>query len=312
MALDLRPILVDEFASITVTYNPDLTLLESQLSALCQVQCAIVVDNASEIDDRVRLRELIARFPNAELIENDHNLGLGAGINQGLNRACELHMRAVLLLDQDSGFSYETPIALLKALNDVQAQTRSLCCVGPVLVDRTAGLSHGFHHVAHGWRWSRAYPSPDQPPFAVANLNGSGTTMSLELVNRLGDMDSELFIDHIDTEWSFRVMSGGFGLYGIPWVFFDHRMGERGRRVWIFGWRVWPDRSPLRHYYLYRNTICLLRRDYVWRIWKVWALLKMMLTLCIVTLNGPRRAEQWRMIGKGVVDGLRKRKHEGC
>jgi rhamnosyltransferase len=308
MTADLRPVRVDELASVTVTFNPDLALLERQLNALRDVGRIILVDNASDPTVRDALRLLAAGVDRVELIENSVNMGLAAALNAGMvrARAPDMHCRAVLLLDQDSSFMVDTPSGLVAALNQVQANTGTLCCVGPVLLDPGTGLAHGFHYVEKGWRWSRAYPTPDAPPFPLANLNGSGTTMMLELIEKIGDLDAAMFIDHVDTEWSFRVISRGYGLFGIPWLSFDHRMGERGRRIWLFGWRVWPERSPLRHYYLYRNTIWLLRRSYVPLVWKTWAIVKMMLTSLIVLTSDPRRGAQFGMIWKGMKSGMQK------
>jgi rhamnosyltransferase len=308
MTLDLRPLRVDELASVTVTFNPDIALLERQLQSLRDVGWIIVVDNASEPAARDAVRRVTRAADRVVLIENEQNIGLAAALNAGIAHAqcLEAPCRAVLLLDQDSGFSVDTPAGLVAALNQVQATVGALCCVGPVLVDPGTGLAHGFHYVQRGWQWSRAYPGPDAPPFALANLNGSGTTMMLELVERIGDLDAAMFIDHVDTEWSFRVTSRGYGLFGIPWLSFDHRMGERGRRLWLFGWRVWPERSPLRHFYLYRNTIWLLRRAYVPLVWKAWAVVKMMLTSLVVLSSDPRRSAQWHMIWKGIKSGMRR------
>jgi rhamnosyltransferase len=308
MLADPRPARVDELASITVTFNPDLSILKRQLSALQEVGRIILVDNASEPAILRDVRDLVSKFTGVELIENSSNEGLAAALNSGVARASSFQgrYRAVLLLDQDSVFTADVPGRLLSALNQVQAETGTLCCVGPVLVDPDTKLAHGFHYIENGWLWSRAYPAADAPPFELANLNGSGTTMSLEMVERIGEFDAAMFIDHVDTEWSFRVASRKFGLFGIPWISFYHRMGESGRRIWLFGWRVWPERSPLRHFYLYRNTIWLLRREYVPAIWKAWAVVKMVLTLFIVTISDRRRSKQLGMIWKGVMDGVRK------
>jgi len=306
MPTDRRPVGVNELASVTVTFNPDLALLERQLLALRDVGRIIVVDNASTPAARDAVRELVGRVERVELIENDDNIGLAAALNVGIGRArsMETPCRAVLLLDQDSAFPVEAPAGLVDALNQVQAMTGTLCCVGPVLLDPGTGLAHGFHYIEHAWRWSRAYPGPDAAPFPLANLNGSGTTMMLELVDRIGDLDGAMFIDHVDTEWSFRVTSHAYRLFGIPWLSFDHRMGERGRRIWLFGWRVWPERSPLRHFYLYRNTVWLLRRGYVPVVWKAWAIVKMMLTALVVMASDSRRSEQLAMIWKGLKTGM--------
>lgn len=306
MRSDIRRIELHELVSITVTYNPDPILLENQLMALRHLGRAIVVDNGSAPEALVWMMSLMNRLPWAFVVKSETNLGLAAGLNLGITTARSLGTcYAVLLLDQDSTFSDDAPARLLESLNELQAATGTLCCVGPALYDPIAKMDHGFHYVSHGWRWSRAYPSADCAQIAVSNLNGSGTMQTLELVEKVGDLDSLMFIDHVDTEWSFRVTSRGFHLFGIPSVRFEHRMGETGRRVWIGGWRVWPERSPQRHYYLFKNTVRLLRRDYVPLVWKLWAVAKLMLTAAFTMVIDRRRAAQLRMMFTGIREGMR-------
>jgi len=98
--------------------------------------------------------------------------------------------------------------------------------VGPLLIDIKTGLSHGFHQ-ATSWRWQRAYPKAgSSEPVSCTNLNGSGTLMRIELFELLGGLEESLFIDHIDTEWSFRVLAHGYTLWGIPGAILQHRMGD--------------------------------------------------------------------------------------
>ena len=119
----------------------------------------------------------------------------------------------------------------------------------------------------------------------------------------IGGLDAGLFIDHIDTDWSFRVLAHGRRLFGIPSARLIHRMGRGSRRVWLLGWRVWPERSPQRHRTLFRNTILLLRRPHVPFVWKFWALVKLPLTLLLTLLYGPQRIPQLTAMLRGVRDG---------
>lgn len=61
-------------ATVTVTFHPDLSMLEIQLSRLPTDALRIVVDNASPEPLRARLRTLVAEY-GVTLIENAANLG---------------------------------------------------------------------------------------------------------------------------------------------------------------------------------------------------------------------------------------------
>lgn len=129
--------------------------------------------------------------------------------------------------------------------------------------------------------------------------------MSVKLSTELGGFDETLFIDHVDTEWSFRVKHAGYELIGIPSIRFMHRMGERSLRFWLLGWRLWPYRSPLRHFYLFRNATRLLKRGYVPLTWKVWAIVKLTATALVHLVVDRERGPQLRAMMRGVGCGLK-------
>jgi rhamnosyltransferase len=294
-----------DIVAITVTFHPDMLTLRKQLSALPSECLKIFVDNASPEADKLCLRELIKEVPNTYLLENSSNVGLAAALNQGVKYAGSLNTqpRWCLLLDQDSEPQPNCVSALLEGFNLLVQRGERVGCVGPVLIDVKTGLSHGFHQ-AYRWMWRRVYPvNGSADPVRCTNLNGSGSLISLDLFNHLGGLDESLFIDHVDTEWSFRVLASGHTLWGIPNVIFQHRMGEDSIRYWLFGWRVWPSRSPARHRYLFRNTLWLMRRDYVPFVWKFWAAVKLAMTASMHGLLDSRRADQVKSMLQGIREG---------
>lgn len=298
-------------ATITVTYQPDLEVLHRQLQQLPVNAVKIIVDNGTQADVRDKLEELVASVHMAELVVNRDNVGLAAGLNIGLRAvSATAGVTHVLLLDQDTEPGYGQAEKLYAAYFQLMARTDKLGCIGPNLVDPATGLSHGFHRMWMGM-WKRVFPARNsQVPVACDNLNGSGTLMALALVDELGGLDEGLFIDHVDTEWIFRVKAAEYGVFGIPNVHFQHRMGERSLRIWLFGWRVWPYRSPQRHYYLFRNTLRLMRRGYVPLVWKIWAAAKMLLTAVAYFLADQDRRAQWQSMVKGARDGLDRTRRE--
>ena len=289
-------------ATVTVTFNPDIDLLRIQLDTLPCASLKRVVDNASRPGVLRDIENLVSRIPNAQLLRNDKNLGLAAAVNRGVRavRDAASTARFVLLLDQDSEPAPGSVAALVAGFDALQARGEHVGCVGPTLLDVATGLPHGFHQCTR-WRWKRVYPaSGDTTPVPCANLNGSGTLVPVGLFLDLGGLEDDLFIDHVDTEWAFRVQARGYRLFGIPQAVFRHRMGETSRRIWLFGWRVWPVRSPRRHYFLYRNAVILMRREYVPRVWKVWAVAKLVMTTCVTLMTGPQRLAQMRSMLSGL------------
>lgn len=295
--------------SVTVTYHPDLGVLDAQLRALPESTVKIIVDNASPPDTLCELQELQQRLPGVHLLRNDGNAGLAAALDQGVRALAARSPPSthVLLLDQDSEPHPGSVERLQHAWRQLQDRGAGPVAVGPQLLDPDTGLMHGFHCM-RGWRWSRVFPRPGDAAPSVTNLNGSGTLMRIDDYVALGGLERELFIDHVDTEWAFRMLAAGCTLWGVPDAVFTHRMGERGLRVWLLGWRIWPARSPARHRYLFRNTLWLMRRDYVPRTWKFWAAVKLLLTLVVHAVFDPRRGEQVHAMAQGLRDGVRRRR----
>ena len=304
----LQPPEPAQVATITVTFNPDVGLLRAQLRALPPESHKRVVDNASEPGILRQIETLVAEIPGAILLRNEQNLGLAAAINRGVRavHASTPDTRFALLLDQDSEPEPGSIAALVEGFEGLQAEGLRVGCVGPTLVDVSTGLQHGFHQMTR-WRWTRAYPAPGAlQPVPCANLNGSGTLVPIDLFLELGGLEDALFIDHVDTEWAFRVQAHGYALYGIPAAVFRHRMGESSRRLWLFGWHVWPLRSPRRHFFLYRNAIRLMQRNYVPSLWKRWAVVKLCTTFVVQIFFGRERLAQTKAMWRGAKEG----KHE--
>jgi len=301
-----KPFNAAQLASVTVTYNPDCEMLRAQLRALPEASLKIVVDNASAQPRLSEIETLVARTANAVLVCNSENLGLAAATNQGVREAGEraAQTRLVLLLDQDTEPMPGSIEALVAGFERLSASGGRVGGVGPILRDAATGLTHGFHRHTR-WRWTRTYPTEGAiAPVPCASLNGSGTLVPVDVFLDLGGLDESLFIDHVDTEWSFRLLAAGYGLWGIPQAVFTHRMGQASLRFWWFGWRLWPSRAPRRHYFLFRNAVRLMKRPYVPTVWKAWAAVKLALTACVHGLIDGRRSEQVGSMWAGIRDGL--------
>lgn len=293
-------------ATVTVTFNPDIRILETQLAQLPADVLRVVVDNASDAQTRLHVQQL-CESSGAVFVGNVENLGLATGLNIGVRTALSHapDTAYLLLLDQDTEPGPDGVQGLVHAYERLLALGQPPGCAGPRMVDVSTGLQHGFHRIK-GWRWVREFPPATRlDPVRLANLNGSGTLVPIAIYRELGGFDDALFIDHVDTDWSFRVLNAGHALYGLPQVAFQHRMGEASVRFWLLGWRVWPSRSPRRHYFLFRNALILMRTDYVPSVWKFWAVVKLLLTAAVHAVSDPARVDQWRQMMRGTRDGLR-------
>jgi len=291
--------------SVTVCYCPDVDLLRSQLVVFDPAMTKILIDNTGE--GREDLEMLKSDVMNLQIIVNNDNVGLAAALNQGVHYISEFYPDAqfAFLLDQDSVPASDCLYELRKQYDFLETRGERVGAVGPYVQDRMTGYFHGFHQMTR-LRWRRVFPTPGGgEPIPCVNLNGSGVMMRIDLFLEMGGLDETLFIDHVDTEWAFRLVSRGYSLWGAPSAVMQHQMGQNSMPFWLFGWKVWPMRSPERHRFLFRNAVVLMKRNYVPLLWKTWAVAKLLITLVVHGLFDKQRGQQARAMVNGVIEGLR-------
>ncbi|MGL9750644.1 MAG: hypothetical protein ACR5LC_03620 [Symbiopectobacterium sp.] len=88
----------------------------------------------------------------------------------------------------------------------------------------------------------------------------SGCLIRMEILDRVGIMKEELFIDYIDIKWFLRAKSLGYEIFISPYAKMAHSIGDR--RTSIMGRSV-SVHNPIRRYYLTRNSFYLMRLSYV-------------------------------------------------
>ena len=123
-------------------------------------------------------------------------------------------------------------------------------------------------------------------------------------------MDDRLFIDHVDTEWFLRAKSMGFQAIGACHAIMTHNLGETRKRFWLFRWRAIPKHAPFRYYYIFRNSMLLLRRGYVDQGWRRCELLRLLKLFFVFGMFMAPRIKHVKMMMFGIRDGLRGR--YGC
>ena len=247
--------------AVVVAYDPDPAALGGLLSALGpQVGHTIVVDNS----DVERTRAAIgaaAGAAGAELLRIGHNSGIAHAQNAGAARAIELGAKYVLLSDDDSRPAPDMVARLLAAISAKDGATDAasrVAAVGPLVYDdREPGSVLVFRDTTFGP--GRAAIVPGEPRVVpVAFLVASGCLIDVDAWRAVGPMREDLFIDHVDLEWGVRARRAGWSLLAIGDALLEHRLGDAVLRPWFLGRRRVHVHSPVRNYYLARNTLLLV------------------------------------------------------
>lgn len=285
-------------AAIVVTFNPSQDkLLNLVEKSAAQLGWVLVIDNGSRQD----LSEWLCKAPdNVELILLGANLGIARAQNLGIERARELGADYVVLFDQDSDPEPETLPCLVSAIEKLESEGKKVACVGPRYVDKRQNNPTPFIRV-EGLKLVRTSCGKSTDVVPVDHLIASGSVIPITTLDVVGDMKEELFIDYVDLEWCERAMHRGYQTYGVCAAKMEHALGDEPIK---FLGTAYPARSPLRHYYMFRNAFWMYRQSYVRWNWKVVDGLRLLRKYVFYTLFAkPQHVHFW-MMTKGMWHGL--------
>lgn len=277
--------------AIIVTYNPDSIRLNALLNSLQgQVDAIVIVDNGStaNVASMIVSKHLLS----VQLIELGANLGIAAAHNCGISFAREQGYRNIIIFDHDSVAHPGMVRTLLAAAESKISKGEQVAAIGPNLIDERLGKGTHFEN----GRWGE----PKEGLVRVDHVVSSGCMIPVAALDLVGDMRSELFIDYVDTEWCLRARAKGLYCYGAINARMSHEFGEP---LYVFG-RAFAAHSPMRHYYIFRNSIWLWRQNWISIRWRFRAGLRTVLRLGFSVIFAKPRLLQWKMMWRGIRDGV--------
>ena len=291
--------------AIVISYQPELPRLRTLCERL-RSQCRfIIVDNGSEASVIDSLADCVG--DEGQVLPMNDNVGIAAAQNAGAAAAMQdsdTRPEFLLFLDQDSLPDEDFVRVLKEEYLALRERDPQIGAIGPALIDVRNGQLEPLHHESFGFYWKRRLNSNDLGGnYKVAGINGSGTFLECETFASVGGFREDLFIDHVDTEWSMRARHRGLRLYITTKASLRHEMGRGLEQFWLFGDRSFPSRAPLRHYYLFRNNVFLLSQPQMSKTWKFWSVVKLAFTFCYFGIFSPDRGEQRAMMRDGIRDG---------
>jgi rhamnosyltransferase len=296
----------DRVVAVVVTHRPDLTATSVLLRALApQVTRLVVVDNGSGPDVVAPLRAETDAL-DGELLDLPENVGIAAAQNLGIDRARALGAGYVLLSDQDSAPAPDMVRRLVDGIERARAEHGRVAAVGPVTVDeRNPGAALLF--ADRRWGPRRAVvPAVDGALVPATFLIASGCLVDVAALDDIGEMNADWFIDHIDLEWGLRARRAGYGLFGVVGARLEHSLGDRVQRI--------PGRerdvhihSPVRNYYMARNTVLLVRSGLLPAAWRIGYLAWITKYSGFYVLAVAPRLRRAGLLLRGLADGSRGR-----
>ena len=298
--------------AITISYHPEAAVFGLLLERLLgQVSLVIVVDNTPG-DENPILFSVLATQVNRKrcrILRMKENTGIAHAINIGLQDALSEGADFVLLSDQDSLPANDMVENLCRAYTVLIDQGIRVGAVGPTFTDLHTSLTYPFQAQLPGkFFYGHKAPTEEDPHVEALTLIASGTLIPVEVIQKVGPMREDFFIDHVDIEWCHRARSKGYRLFGTGWATMCQRMGEARLRVWYLRWRYESEYGPIRIYYRLRNFVALWKLDFIdfrWKVRSTWYWLR--IVLAHIFFAKKKNAEHFIMAVKGVWHGLTNR-----
>lgn len=292
--------------AVVVTFKPAIAPLEELLRSLMpQVAHTIIVDNSP--DQEREFQSLIdsAGSDDLTLISLGANFGVARALNVGIEQACAKYADFVLLSDQDSLPAADMVARLLEGYRRVSHGDLPVAAIGPAFTDIHTGTTFPFQaNIPGKFFYGHIRPSAERPDVEALTIITSGKLIPLSVLETVGAMREDLFIDKVDLEWCLRARARGFAIYGTGNAQMFQRLGEHHLRVWWLRWRNESAYSPTRIYYQVRNFFALCRFRYIplsWKLRQAWFTFGVAYSQIVF---GNERVAAARMVLRGTLDGV--------
>ncbi len=295
----------NSISAIIVTFYPDDRLFKMLESIDEQVDSIWIVDNGSTGLSRDKLENLVNDTRTSfNFISNDENLGLATAQNQGIKEAINLGSTWILLLDQDS-IPAKDMIAKMVSAAEGYENKENLGMITPRHEDDDGTPSVPSYSAKNGFRLHRYFMKLNDVDDKLAFGMASGSLIPSKVLQKVGLMKDDFWIDYIDYDFSFRLRKLGYKIIGVGAASLKHRLGESFNKHignMTFTYHAHP---AFRRYTIYRNRMRVIREHGLkfpnFLVFEVLSIGKDIMKLVFIEDNKKRK---FNAILAGVIDGI--------
>lgn len=236
---------------VTVNYNGlnDTCDLIDSIPSDTSIE-VIVVDNASSQDEASLIKK---KYPWVHVLRSDKNYGFAGGNNIGIRAA---KGKYIFLINNDTIFKDFNIEALIKLLESspsigvVCPKIRFTWDNSPIQFAGYTPLSKitirnrsiGFGEADNG-----QYNTPHPTPYA----HGAAMLIKREVIHKVGLMPECYFLYYEEIDWSMMITRRGYEIWYEPACSIFHKESQ-----------ATGQNSPLRTYYITRNRLLLVKRNW--------------------------------------------------
>lgn len=296
---------------IIVSYFPDIQDLLSSLKELKkELEEVCLVENGSDPMIQKELKEILEKnktlIPKIHWIINPTNIGLASAQNLGIAYGMEKQVPFFLFLDDDSLLTKGS----LSSMKDFLQSHSDYGMVAPKLIHLNSNRIQKYP-IIHSTGWIYRRPLNEKNDFLgnVSTVIASGSLVRENCFRNLGKMRDDYFIDSIDIEFCLRLRANDWKIAVLQSAVLKHKLGEEKAVKTPLG-QIYPtNHSPLRRYYMIRNRI------WTWKLyglkfplWFLYDIGNFIFDVIRFTLFDKERVKKWKMLGRGIVDGILEKK----
>lgn len=299
----LTPTVYKKTAAVIVLYFPSENLLARLLTSITDPKyCLIVVDNTPSKE--------LSCVSESWFLSNNFNvtynaLGSNYGIAKAQNIGVELAIKGncdhVIFFDQDSCATPNMIEKLFLAEQELLSDGFKVGALGPVFIDEKTGdygqvIRYGNFFV------NRLTPTKfDIKPIPADYLIASGSLIRTAVLQEVGLMHDELFIDWVDIEWGLRAANLGYQNFVIPKATMLHSIGDEFIDV---GMRKVNLHNDIRNYYIVRNASNLLLNPKMGRKFRTNVFFKIPAYILFYSIHSERKFMSLKLLFRACIDGF--------
>lgn len=215
----------------------------------------IVVDNASRDDEATIIEH---RYPQVRVIRSNKNLGFAGGNNLGIRAA---KGQFLFFVNNDTVFFREGKVKVnLQALINRFASSCKIGAICPKIRffwDDAPIQFAGYTPLSSITMRNRAigYDEQDHGQYNIAHptpyAHGAAMMVKREVIAQVGMMPECYFLYYEELDWSIMIRRAGYEIWYDPTVTVFHKES-----------RATGQSSPLRMYYITRNRLLFVKRNY--------------------------------------------------
>lgn len=228
---------------VVVLYFPTQENLTNLKKTAVQVDGLVVVNNGCDSMLQEYLLGILKNNSKIKIIQNLENLGIATALNQGIKFALDNKFDFVLTLDQDSLLGEN----LVQELREFYTNNHKKQKIGAIVPNIVNNNVEEFMEIGELTREMRYVLT-------------SGCLMPTIIFNNSVLMDEKLFIDGVDIDFSIRVRQAGYKLIRINKAKLLHSIGEYKKVNFFNKQFILNNHSPIRRYYIARNSLELVKR----------------------------------------------------